>query len=114
MLDIDSRDVGDVRIIDVEGQIDGGPHSAELHEAIKRHLENGQKKILVNLEKVAWVNSLGVGSLVAAFVSARRSEGALKFCSAGDRVTAVLRTCGVIPEIFEVYDTEEQGLGSFV
>ena len=113
MLKIDTRDVGKVRVVDLDGQIDGGPPSAELHEAIKRHLENGQKKYLLNLEKVGWVNSLGVGTLVAAYVSARRNEGDLKFCNATNRVSSVLKSCGVVPDIFEVYESEQSGLDSF-
>ncbi len=113
MLNITTRDMAGVMIIDLEGQIDGGPESAKVHELIKASLNSGQKKFILNLTNVKWLNSLGAGILIAAYASAKRQEAALKLFGVSDRVEAVLRTCGLIPEVFEVYKDEGGASASF-
>ncbi len=113
MLNITTRDKAGVMIIDLEGQIDGGPESAKVHELIKQSLSGGQKKFILNLTNVKWLNSLGAGILIAAYASAKRQEAALKLFGVSDRVEAVLKTCGLIPEVFEVYKDEGSASASF-
>lgn len=113
MLNIATSDEGDVMIVDLEGQIDGGPKSQEIHDIVKESLKKGKNKILLNLSKVSWLNSLGAGILIAAFASAKREEGAIKLYGVSPRVETVLRTCGLIPEVFEVYEDKEKALQSF-
>lgn len=113
MLNITTRDQAGVMMIDLEGQIDGGPLSTKLHELIKQNLERGRKKFVLNLTSVKWLNSLGAGVLIAAYASAKRQDAALKLFGVGDRVETVLKTCGLIPEVFEVYPDEKGALESF-
>lgn len=113
MLSITTRDQGGVMIIDLEGQIDGGPESVKIHDLIKQNLEKGQKKFVLNLKNIRWLNSLGAGVLIAAYASAKRQDAALKVFGVGDRVEAVLKTCGLIPEVFDVYQDESEALRSF-
>jgi anti-anti-sigma factor len=113
MLNITTRDQGGVMIIDLEGQIDGGPQSVKVHDLIKESLGKGRKKFVLNMRNVRWLNSLGAGVLIAAYASAKRQDAILKVFGVGDRVEAVLKTCGLIPEVFEVYPDENGALQSF-
>jgi len=113
MLNITTRDLGGVMTIDLDGQIDGGPPSTKVHELIKQSLDKGQKKFVLNLTNVKWLNSLGAGILIAAYASAKRQDAALKLFGVTDRVETVLKTCGLIPEVFEVYKDEKGALESF-
>jgi anti-anti-sigma factor len=113
MLNITTRDVSGVMIIDLDGQIDGGPDSVKIHELIKQDLERGKKRFVLNLKNVKWLNSLGAGVLIAAYASAKRKEATLKVFGVADRVEAVLKTCGLIPEVFDVYQDEKDALKSF-
>jgi anti-sigma B factor antagonist len=113
MLNITTREQGGVMIIDLDGQIDGGPQSVKVHDLIKENLEKGQKKFVLNLKNVRWLNSLGAGVLIAAYASAKRQNAALKVVGIGDRVEAVLKTCGLIPEVFDAYPDENRALQSF-
>jgi len=113
MLNITTRDQAGVMIIDLDGQIDGGPLSMKVHELIKQNLEKGQKKLVLNMQNVKWLNSLGAGVLIAAYASAKRQDAALKLFGITDRVETVLKTCGLIPEVFEVYKDENGALRSF-
>lgn len=113
MLNVTTRDEGGVMILDLEGQIDGGPESQKVHEFIKEKLEGGNKKFILNLKDVKWLNSLGAGVLIAAYASAKRQEASLKLAGVSDRVGAVLTTCGLIPEVFDVYDSDSDALSSY-
>jgi anti-sigma B factor antagonist len=113
MLKIDVRRTGTVCILDLEGQIDGGSDSAALQSTVRKELSEGSANLLINLAGVKWVNSLGVGNLIAAFASAKREGAVLKFFGASDRVATVLRTAGVIPSIFEILGDENEALASF-
>ncbi|OQX83358.1 MAG: hypothetical protein B6D63_06355 [Candidatus Latescibacteria bacterium 4484_7] len=113
MLDIATRDEGGVMVIDLEGQIDGGPTSQKIHDLIKESLEKGQRKFVLDMKGVSWLNSLGAGILIAAYASAKREGAALKLCSVSSRVEAVLKTCGLIPEVFEVYADKDEAMKSY-
>ena len=113
MLNITHREEGGVMILDLEGQIDGGPKSEKIQEYIKEQIEEGRKQFVLNLKDVKWLNSLGAGVLIAAYASAKREEAFLKLHSVSDRVATVLKTCGLIPEVFEVYGSEQEALESF-
>ena len=113
MLNISTRDEGGVSILDLEGQIDGGPDSERIQEIIKEQVEKGQRKFLLNLKDVRWLNSLGAGMLIASYASAKRENAALKLLSVSDRVGIVLKTCGLIPEVFETFEDEAEAVTSF-
>jgi anti-anti-sigma factor len=110
MLTIRSRMKDDVMIVDLEGQIDGSDESRQILSSIKAALERKPKKLLLNLEHVRWINSLGVGYLVAAFVSARNQGTTLRLFGVPTRVKSVLQTCGVSPNIIGVFATEAEAL----
>ncbi len=113
MLTIKNRDEGDVLVLDLEGQIDGGPKSEKIQEIIKESIQNGRRKFVLNLSDVKWLNSLGAGVLIASYASAKREKAALKLFGVSDRVETVLKTCGLIPDVFDVYDTEGDAITSF-
>jgi len=113
MLNIATREEGGVLIIDLDGQIDGGPDSQKIHDMIKENLGKGQKRFLLNLSNISWLNSMGAGILIAAFASVKREDASIKLFGVSSRVEAVLKTCGLIPEVFEVYENEEQAMKSF-
>lgn len=113
MLKIADREEGGVIILDLSGQIDGGPDSQKIQERIKNSLSQGKKKYILNMHDVKWLNSLGAGDMIASYTSAKREDASLKLVDVSDRVTTVLKTCGLIPEVFEVYETMDEAMKSF-
>jgi anti-sigma B factor antagonist len=113
MLTIADREQGDVVILDLAGQIDGGPDSEKIQRLIKSELGKGKRKFILNLKEVKWLNSLGAGVMIASYASAKREDASLKLLAVSDRVATVLRTCGLIPEVFDVYNSEDEALASF-
>lgn len=113
MLAIQTRESGDVLILDLSGSMQGGPESTKVHEISKTALEKGTRSILLNLKNVDWINSLGLGTLISIYVSTRRQEGKLAICNASDRVQSMLKTAGVIPDVFALYESEQAAIDSF-
>lgn len=113
MLKIASREAGDVLVLDLGGQIDGGPDTGKVHDAVKKALVEETKKILLNLQEIEWLNSLGLGVLISAYVSTKRAGGFLQICNATPRIVSTLKTAGVIPEVFALHESEADALKSF-
>jgi anti-sigma B factor antagonist len=70
--------VGDVSVIDVSGRITLGEGSSTLRDALRGLVAQGQKKILLNLGEVSYIDSSGIGELVSAFTSVTNGGGELK------------------------------------
>lgn len=114
MLTIRSRTEGDIVVIDLEGRLDGSPESASVQDTIHEILEGGTtRKILISLEGLQWINSVGVGYLVAALVSARNAGARIKFVGSHSRLVTLLRTTGLVPNIIDLFATEAEGLRDF-
>lgn len=113
MLEITSHTSGNVLILRLEGRIDGDTPSMQIQEATKAALDRGLKNVLLDLGGVQWINSLGVGYLVAAFVSLRNQKGTMKLVGAPSRVVTVLHATGVSPSIIPIFQDEEEAVASF-
>jgi anti-sigma B factor antagonist len=109
---IDSRLSGDVTILDVAGKITLGDGSVVLREKVKELVAGGNKKVLLNLGNVTYIDSSGIGELVAAFTSVSNSGGALKLLHLTKRVQDLLQITKLYT-VFEVHDDEAKAIGSF-
>lgn len=111
-LRIDTRDADGVAVLELSGDLVFGPTSHSLAQHIKQLVASNQNRVLVNLDGVTFIDSCGVGELIAGFTSVRKSGGVLKVSGANDRVGEVLRIVRV-PVIMDVFDTEEEALAAF-
>ncbi len=112
MLRITNREVDGVLVLDLEGRIVLGEESQALRERLKTLLQQGKKKILLNLEQASHMDSVGLGTLVSAFASARSVGGALKLLNLTKRIRDLLTLTKIIT-IFEVFDDEVAAIKSF-
>jgi anti-sigma B factor antagonist len=106
------RKADSIAILDLSGKLMGGPDADDFKEVIKKLMTEGCKKILVNLEDVPWVNSTGLGILIAGYTSLKRDGGTLKLLNVTDRIQSILMITR-LGTIFESYDDEAQALASF-
>ena len=109
---VKTRDAGDVVVFDVSGQVMGGPDADTFHDLVKNHLGDGKAKILVNLAKVSWINSTGLGILIAGYTSVQDAGGEFKLANISDRIESILMVTK-LAGIFESYESEEEALASF-
>jgi anti-sigma B factor antagonist len=111
-LNISERQAGDVTVLDLSGKITIGEGSVSLRGAIRRLIEEGKKKILLNLGKVSYVDSSGIGELVSSFTTINREGGQLKLLNLSQKIQDLM-TITKLHTVFDVYDDETTGLNSF-
>ncbi len=110
-LRISTRTIDGVLIVDCNGRIVFGEESANLRDTVKK-LITDNKHIVLNLSGVSYIDSGGLGTLVALYTSAQPNGGKIKLASLTPRVGDLLQVTKLVT-IFEVYDNEEQAVQSF-
>jgi anti-anti-sigma factor len=110
---VEIRKAGDVVIVDLKGKLTAGLGDQILRETLDELLAEDWKKILLNLSEVSFMDSAGVGELVAGLRTAKRLGSALKLLSASERVQSTLFISKLLP-IFELYEDESVALAEFV
>ena len=118
-LKCDDRQRGDVTILDLSGLLSlgepyaSGPESGVvLREKVRELIENGQKKILLNLASVRFVDSSGAGQLAGAYASARNHGAQLKLLKPTFQVRTLLRVTQ-LDTLLDVFDEEEKAVEAF-
>lgn len=111
-LNINERTGGDVTILDLSGRITLGEGSVALRTAIRRLLEEGKKKILLNMGAVGYIDSSGIGELVSSFTAINKEGGQLKMLSLQKKLQDLLAITKLLT-VFDVYDSEQEALGSY-
>jgi anti-sigma B factor antagonist len=106
------REVDGVGVVALEGRVVLGEESNALREQVKSMLAAGQKKIVLNMDHVTYIDSAGLGTLVAAHHSARTQGASLKLCNLGTRFQEILQVTKLLT-VFEVYDSEAAAIRSF-
>lgn len=107
-----TRQADDVTIIDLSGQIKLGEGASILRETVKDLLGKGQKNILLNLGEINYIDSSGIGELIAAFTSVRKEGGELKLLHLTKKVRDLLQITKLYT-VFEVLDEETVAVAAF-
>jgi anti-sigma B factor antagonist len=109
---VDVRQTKDVVILDLKGRLTAGLGDQILRDAIDELLAEGRRRILLNLSEVSFLDSAGVGELVAGLKTARRFGADLKLLNVGERVYSTLDMARLLPT-FETYRDETEAVLSF-
>jgi anti-sigma B factor antagonist len=110
---INSRKIDGAVILDLNGRLVLGEGTILLREEVRALISQGQKKILLNLQAVPYIDSSGLGELVSAFTAARKEGGDLKLLNLTPKVHGLLQVTKLYT-VFEVYGDEEVALCSFL
>jgi anti-sigma B factor antagonist len=105
---LSTRQVGDVSVVDVAGRITLGEGSSALRDALRDLINKNQKKILLNLGDVNYIDSSGIGELVSGFTTVTNSGGNLKLLNLNKRVKDLLQ----ITKLYTVFDVHEDEAGA--
>ena len=103
---------GDVMILSVSGKIMGGPDHEKFQGEIKELIAAGHVDVLLNMSKVSWVNSTGLGILVSAFHTMKKNGGRMKICEVNDRIDNILNVAQ-LKLVFETYEKCDEAMASF-
>jgi anti-sigma B factor antagonist len=109
---LSSRQVGDVNVVDVAGRITLGEGSSALRDLLRDMVGKGQKKILLNLADVSYIDSSGIGELVSGFTTVTNQGGQLKLLNLTKRVKDLLQITKLYT-VFDVHDDEAGAVRSF-
>ena len=109
---LSTRQIGDVSVVDVAGRITLGEGSSALRDSVREMVGKGQKKILLNLGEVSYIDSSGIGELVSAFTTVTNGGGQLKLLNLTKRVRDLLQITKLYT-VFDVHDSEVSAIRSF-
>lgn len=101
-----------VTVLELSGQIMGGPDYERFHGEIKELVKQGRIDILLDFNKVSWINSTGLGLLISAYHTLCREGGWLKICGVSSRVRGIL-TVSQLTRVFETHETCDDALAAF-
>jgi anti-sigma B factor antagonist len=107
-----TRQVGDVTVIDAAGRITLGEGSSVFRDTIRDLTVNGNRKILLNLGDVTYIDSSGIGEMVSGFTSVTNQGGQLKLLNLTKRVKDLLQITKLYT-VFDVFDDEAAAVRSF-
>ena len=106
------QEVEGVSVVGLNGRIVLGEESGALREAVRDLLARGKKKVVLDMSNVTYIDSAGLGILVAAYVSAKTNGASIRLCALGQKFHEVLQITRLLT-IFEVYDTAAAAIASF-
>ncbi len=109
MMKSETRDVGDVRIIELSGKITIGSGDVKMREIISAALDEGRSKLLLDLSGVAAIDSSGIGEMVACYTTVTKRGGQLKLMRLSKKITDILHVTQLIT-VFDVFDDEAEAL----
>ncbi len=107
-----SRQAGDVTVYALKGGLEGGPDTYKIKDDVKEKLARGDRKFLLNMDGVDYVNSTGVGIVVSVYSTIKNAGGDMKISNANERVSRIMMITKLL-EVFDSYYKEEEALEAF-
>jgi anti-sigma B factor antagonist len=111
-MQIDERTIGDVVVLDVKGRVQLGEGDEMLKDKVNSLLNQGRKKIVLNLAEVPYIDSAGLGEVVRTYTTVSRQGGQLKLVNLTKRITDLLSITKLLT-VFETFETEPDALKSY-
>jgi anti-sigma B factor antagonist len=111
-LKMNAREVDGIAVVGLDGRVVLGDESNALREEVKKMLSAGKKKIVLDMSNVSYIDSAGLGTLVAAHESARKQGASLKLSNLGKKFQEILQVTKLLT-VFDVYPSESAAISSF-
>lgn len=100
-----------VAVLSLSGKMMGGPETTALHDHIRGLMNDGISKVVIDLGGVKWINSSGLGVLMAAMTTLKNSEGQMKLANVTEKVESLLMITQLM-RIFETYDSIDRAVAA--
>ncbi len=107
-----NREVNGVSVVALDGRIVLGEESNALRERVKALMAEGKKKVVLNMDNITFIDSAGLGTLVAAHHSVKTQGASLRLCHLGSKFQEVLQITKLLT-VFDVYNSEAEAVSSF-
>lgn len=109
---LSDREQDGVIILEPKGKIMGGPDATLLHDKLHEIIDAGKSKVVIDLSRVDWMNSTGLGILISSYTTLRNSKGELKLANVTDKIQSLLVITKLV-SVFDAHDTVESAVSSF-
>ena len=111
-MEIEQRHVGEVVVLDLKGKITLGEGDELLKDKVNSIVNQGHRKVILNLAAVPYIDSAGLGEIVRTYTTVSRQGGSLKLLNLTKRITDLLAITKLLT-VFETYDSESDAVRSF-
>jgi anti-sigma B factor antagonist len=111
-MQIEERPVGDVVVLDLKGRITLGEGDQLLKDKVNSLVNQGRKRIILNLAGVPYIDSAGLGEIVGSYTTVSRQDGSLKLLNLTKKITDLLAITKLLT-VFETFDSEDEAVRSF-
>ncbi len=99
-------------VLEPKGKIMGGPDATLLHEKLHECIDQGKKKVVIDLAQVDWMNSTGLGILISGLTTLKNNGGELKLANVTEKIQSLL-TITKLVTVFDAHDSVEDAIKSF-
>lgn len=99
-------------VIEVKGDVIGGPASEEFQSALKKLLDDGKHNIVVDLSGAKYMNSTGIGILIRGYTTVKTAGGLLKLAALTEKIQGVI-SITQLNKVFEIYNNVDDAINSF-
>src|ERR1039457_2340692 len=107
-----THEQGDVIIVDVSGRLTLGEGTSSLRKRMRELVEGGSRRIVLNMADVTYIDSSGIGELIAGYTTVTAAGGGMKLCNLAKNVHELLNITKLCT-IFETFEDEASAIGSF-
>lgn len=104
--------IDDVAVLILKGKLMGGPETTAIHDQVKELVEGGAKRVVLDLTRVSWLNSTGLGMIMASSTTLGNADGELKIAGLQDK-TRGLFSIAKLDTVFKIYGTAERAAADF-
>ena len=111
-MDIEERAMGDVVVLDLKGRVTLGEGDQLLKDKVNSLMNQGKKKIVLNLAGVPYIDSAGLGQIVGTYTTVSRQGGSLKLANLTKKIADLLAITKLLT-VFETFDSENEAVRSF-
>lgn len=112
-MEINAREKSNVVIFDIEGEIRRSDLTdVTLHQLVKDQLDDGKRNILLNFKDVEFIDSFGVGEILASYISTHNLGGKLKIAKISKKLYIIFQVT-MLTKVFEIFDDEDMALDSY-
>ena len=106
------REVGNIVVLELKGKIMGGPDATTFHGKLHEMVSGGKKKVIVDLGKVDWMSSVGLGMLISALTTMKNNQGELRLANVTKSIESLLTITRLVT-IFKTFDSVDEAIASF-
>jgi len=109
---ISKKMIGDVAVLSMKGKMMGGPDTTAIHDTIKDLVEEGIANVVLDMSKVNWLNSVGLGTIMASSTTLSNAGGELKVAGLQDKARGLF-SIAKLDSVFKMYESAERAAADF-